>query len=240
MSLPGSCGDDACSWSTRAIALVSVGGFVEFLEQWCAGAVADDGFGGVIHEEAFVERLIEQAAGIIGGMAVEAVWVAEGLQGLPEHLLTDGEFGAGIGQAGLDAGALDLDIAHLEADLIGGQRVVGKSVDQPGFLFGQSGQLAVEAGVEFASAGLLVVNGVIEMCSDNVDEVLGKLCGAVVLDDRVFDGGCRHMRKITQALLSDPALEVVVLAAGVAGGLCEDQPGGTSLPVAAATEQFAA
>nr|WP_062962280.1 hypothetical protein [Nocardia africana] len=118
-----------------------------------------------------------------------------------------------------------------------GHRAIGEQIDQPVFALVEFLQLAVQVGVQLSGGVLLVGDDLFEQASRRGGEVGRQLQGAVVVEDRFFDGLGRQVGEVAEALFAPAADEVGVPHSVAAGGDVVDQPGGGVLVSAACAEQ---
>ncbi|WP_165640045.1 hypothetical protein [Mycobacteroides abscessus] len=100
-------------------------------------------------------------------------------------------------------------------DFVAGHEVISGKIDQAGFFGIDGGQLASEAGVQFAGAGLVVLDGGFQALSHLRDECLGQSEGGVVVDDGLFYQMHWLVWQVAVPFLASPAQEVFVVAAVV-------------------------
>ncbi|WP_280362023.1 hypothetical protein [Nocardia wallacei] len=173
---------------TRGALAVGSVGFVKFFEQWRLLIIGDGGVGDLVHIEAFVKGLVEQAADGVAAFGVYPLGVGQQVEAVAEDGGTDGELFAGVGEAELDPVFLKAQVAEFGADLVAGQGAVSERIHKPVLLEVEIAQPPAEAGMKFFGGTLLVGQGFIEAGTNVVDEGGGQFERVVVLDHGILDG----------------------------------------------------
>ncbi|MBF6258804.1 hypothetical protein IU468_21115 [Nocardia farcinica] len=124
------------------------------ISEWLVELVACDAAN--VEVEPLEKRVVKVAADGVGSGSVELGRVDQQVEATFEDVNTDGQLGAGGGEAGLDLGAVGIDGAQSGLDLGLGEGAVSGEVEQP-FLFGiEFLEPGGEAGVHRADAGLFI------------------------------------------------------------------------------------
>jgi len=176
----------------------------------------------LVDVELVEEGVVQESAGVVGGVSVQLLHVVDEGQVRLELLGSDGEGGTTGVAVGFDAGSVFSELVEAGADLVLGQALFGE-VDEPLFSGVEFGQSRRECVVEFSQGGLLFAQGLGDRGRDGVDEVFGQAKGAVVADDVVLDECDGQVWQVALTLLSSDADVVLVLGTSTAAVDAVDQ-----------------
>ncbi|WP_168915046.1 hypothetical protein [Microcella flavibacter] len=138
-------------------------------------------------EDAREDRLVELAAHVVAGCAVELIGVSQQFEPALKELRTDTQVVFNGSQAGLEPGAFPLDLGDLLAGLRSSQSSIGDEVNQvvdPGL---KPCDLPLDLVSKLTTRTRLVLKRIVDLAVHPLDELRPELHHAVVLDDLVLD-----------------------------------------------------